>query len=94
MDRVTKIVYRIVMDYTNYVKLYKDLHASFKLDRDLNFDSLDRVELVYDLEEYFHIELSDRDSFEWYIMRDKLRYICREDLVKMGCPTPARFRGK
>ena len=29
-----------------------------------------------------------------YIMRDKLRYICREDLVKMGCPTPARFRNK
>ena len=75
MDRVTKIVYRIVMDYTNYVKLYKDLHASFKLDRDLNFDSLDRVELVYDLEEYFHIELSDRDSFEWYTLGDVINSV-------------------
>ncbi len=64
-------------------------HLDSRLDRDLGFDSLGRVELLARLERLFGVALPDRAAAEAETPRDLLRAVLAAPRPRLAEPTPA-----
>ena len=66
---------------TDHNKVVRD--ASFT--EDLGIDSIEKAEIVFALEDKFHIEIPDADAKELLTVSDAISYICKhlpQDLVQ------------
>jgi acyl carrier protein len=83
-ERVRKIVSNLVLkpgtDRNWQMEEIEHTHKIGKWDEpgfgpDLGEDSLDRVEMVMNIEDEFAIEISDQDATEWKTIGDVVEYL-------------------
>lgn len=67
-------VIKILEDASGYEGV-KPMDESKRLVDDLNFDSLDMVETVMDLEDEFDIRISNEDAEKWVTVGDVVKHI-------------------
>ena len=70
MSRLQKLVYVCIADNNTVEPHYTLLGGLLRLDRDLNMDINDRVNLEVDLEDMFNIELKEKQSLYWITVDD------------------------
>lgn len=69
-------VRELIVEQMSYGKLKpEDIKLESKLYEDLNFDSLDAVELTMDIETKFSLEISDEDAEKCKTVGDVVTYV-------------------
>ena len=63
-DKTLEKVKEVIAERTGM--FVEDIKAEYKLRTDLNFDSLDCIEIFMDIEDEFLIEINDQDSERIY----------------------------
>ncbi|WP_249260825.1 acyl carrier protein [Virgibacillus pantothenticus] len=79
MNEKRDIFEEVVHVLTESLSIEKEqitLQSNFK--KDLGADSLDLVELVIDLEEFFNIEISDEEAENFLEVGDVLNYLAKK----------------
>lgn len=72
-DEIFKKVKEIIMDQLGIPEEKITMDTTFT--NDLEVDSLDKVELVMNLEDEFHIEISDADAENIETITDVVKYV-------------------
>ncbi len=69
-DQVKKIICELLPSINE-----DEITSGSKFKEDLDFDSLDTVEMVMELEEAFNLEITDEDAEKFVTVKDVLDYV-------------------
>lgn len=75
-EEIFNKVKEILVDHTQFDKP-DSLTMNSKLKEDINIDSLDTFEIIYDIENEFDIKVADQDASEFSTLGDIVEYIAK-----------------
>ena len=64
----------IIVDHTQYEESDK-ITMDSRLTEDVNIDSLDKFEIIYDIENEFKIKITDEDAQKFVTIADIVNYV-------------------
>ena len=76
-EEIFNKVKEILVDHTSFDKP-ESLTMASKLKEDINIDSLDTFEIIYDIENEFDIKVADEDSSGFSTLGDIVEYIAKK----------------